>query len=443
VFQDPRIRAPAIGACLLLAAGAANTSADPLTDQATGHWEAPATQANGELTEEALIDQVITANPGLAALQAAAEAARYRIEPAGSLDDPVLRYAVAPRTISSGRFSQQAEFSQPIPWPGTLRERETAARHQAAAAGADVDVLRLQVIRRARTALADWRYLGEALAINDANAQLLDELIHTAERRYAAGRGARQDVLQAEIQRAELRNEALRLQREQIVVRSAINALLNRAPGTPLAPAAALQHLPEPPPTEALEYLALQRHPTLSRLEARSAARQSEVNLAEKAFYPDFQVGIGYAGLMDDPDKRPTVGVTVNVPLDRGKRRAVLDSARAEAKQSQWALTEQRAALTASITSARAGVLEARASAARYRDELQPLAAEYLDTAISDYQSGSGDFRDVLDAEQRKLQTDLALAGARASYARHLAELEHWTGAPSTSAQAFAAGAQP
>lgn len=421
MFHRPRFRAAIFTACLLPAA-------------------APA--AGAQLTEAMLIEQVVAANPGLAALHAAADAARYRIEPAGSLDDPVLRYAAAPRTIGSGRFSQQAEFSQPIPWPGTLREREASARHQAAAASADADVLRLQVIRRARTALADWRYLSEALDINHANGQLLDELISIAGRRYAAGRGTRQDVLQAEMQRAELRNETLRLQRDQTVVRAAINALLNRAPGTALAPAEPLPHLPEPPPTETLAHMALAQHPALSRLEARSAARQSSVYLAEKAFYPNFQVGVGYAGLMDEPDKRPTLGMTINLPLDRGKRRAALDSARAEAKQSQWALTEQRTELLARIASARAGVEEARATAARYRDELAPLAAEYLDTALSDYQSGGGDFRDVLDAEQRKLQTDLALARARSDYAQRVAELAYWTGT-TTSSGATAPGEHP
>jgi outer membrane protein, heavy metal efflux system len=235
----------------------------------------------------------------------------------------------------------------------------------------------------------------------------------------------------------------VRLRREQTVVRAAINALRNRPPDTELAPAAPLENLPQPPPTETLERLALAHHPTLSGLEARSAARQSDVSLAEKAFYPDFQVGVGYAGLMDDPDKRPTLGVTVNLPLDRGKRRAVLDSARAEATQSQWALTEQRTTLLANVASARAGVEEARATTARYRDELQPLAAEYLDTAVSAYQSGAGDFRDVLDAERRKLQTALALARARSSYAQSLAELTYWTGISTTTSGAAAAGAQP
>ncbi|MDZ7668069.1 MAG: TolC family protein [Gammaproteobacteria bacterium] len=420
MFHSSKLPASALAGALLFAAAPLSSSAAP---PPTGIDGFP-----GELTESALIERVVAANPGLAALQAAAEAARHRIEPAGSLDDPMLRYAVSPRTIGSGSFSQQAEFSQPIPWPGTLRERAAAARHQAEAAGADARALRLLVIFRARTALADWRYLAEALAINAASRNLLDELIGAAENRYAAGRGPRQDVLQAELERAGLDNEALRLRQERTRLLAGLNALLNRPPGADLPEAAPLTHLPPPPPLETLEHRALAQHPALARLQSQAAAKRSEVNLAQKAFYPNFQVGVGYAGLMDDPDKRPTLGVTINVPLDRGKRRAALAGARAEAKQSEWALADERTQLLANLAGARAAVEEARASAARYEAELVPLAGEYLDTALNDYRSGVGDFRDVIDAEQRKLDNELALARTRAGYARRMAELERWVG---------------
>jgi len=420
VFNSSKLPASALAGALLLAAAPVSGAGAPPPN---GEDPFP-----GELTESALIERVVAANPGLAAVQAAAEAAHHRIEPAGSLDDPMLRYAVSPRTLGSGRVSQQAEFSQPIPWPGTLRERAAAARHQAEAAGAGARALRVLVIFRARAALADWRYLGEALAINSATRRLLDELIATAESRYAAGRGLRQDILQAELERSELDNETLRLRQERTRVLAGLNALLNRPPGAGLPEAAPLSHLPPPPPQDSLERRALAQHPALTRLQFQAAAKRREVNLAQKAFYPNFQVGVGYAGLMDEADKRPTLGITINVPLDRGKRRAALNGARAEAEQSEWALTEQRAQLLANVAGARAAVEEARASAALYEDELVPLANEYLNTAINDYHSGVGDFRDVIDAEQRKLDSELALARTRAGYARHWAELERWVG---------------
>lgn len=401
------------------------------------------TTIQGPITEAELVEQVLKANPGLASLRAAAEAATYRIQPAGSLDDPMLSYGTAPRTAGAGRLNQRVEFSQRIPWPGTLDAREAVARYEAAAAEEDVESLKLEVIAQARSAHAQWRFVHQALAIHHETQALLEELIATAETRYAAGRALRQDVLQAEVERSDLDNEELRLRQLQTTVQARINALLNRPPDAPLPLAAPMGPPAAPPAYETVKRLALLRHPELERLDARVSANQSRAELAEKAFYPDFQVGIGYNSLWDDPDKRPILGLTINVPLDRGKRRAELDAARAETSEAQWALTERRAKLLADLAQARAEVVEARQSVQLYENELVPLAAEYLNAALADYQSGTGAFLNVITAEQRKLATDLALARTRADYAARLAELQRAAGLLPGHAETESSGVNP
>jgi len=383
---------------------------------------------NGPLTAEELAERVLEANPGLASAAAAAEAAAYRIEPAGSLDDPVLSYAAAPSTIGSGRLNQRIEFSQQIPWPGTLRAREAAARYEAKAVGSDLNALRLRVMAQAKSAYAEWRFLQEALEVHHETRDLLDQLVATARTRYAAGRAPKQDVLQAEVERGELDNHKLRLLSQQSAVQARINALLNRPADTPLPEAAPVTTERTLPPGEILEERALAQHPELEGLEARVSANQSRVDLAEKNFYPNFRLGVGYNSLWDDRDKRAVVGVSVNIPFDRGKRKAELSQARAEERRTEWALTDRRATLLADITQARAETIEAQKSIRLYEDQLVPLAQEYLSASIADYESGAGAFLNVITAEQRSLDTGLALARARADYVRRLAELERLTG---------------
>jgi len=413
-------------------------------------WSDPAPQENSGrksgqgLTANNLASWVIEANPGLAAIQAAAEAAAYRIDPAGSLDDPTLNYGVAPLTAGADRgLNQKLDFSQKIPWPGTLAAREAAARHEAVSADRDVDALRLRVVAQAKSAYAEWRFVDEGLAIHHATQALLDELIATAQSRYGAGRALKQDVLQAELERADLDNQLLRLRRQQVTVQARINALLNRPPEASLPVAAPIPPPSAPPAFEVLQALALAQHPALARLEAKISASNSRVTLAEKAFYPDFQVGVGYNGLWEDADKRPIFGVSINVPLDRSRRRSELRRAQAETRRAQFSLAERRAELLSDLAQARAEVFEAQASVALYQDQLLPLAAEYLDAAITDYQSGSGAFLNVITAEQRKLSTDLALARARADYVRRLAELERWVGGPISELPQTPSGDQP
>jgi outer membrane protein TolC len=376
-------------------------------------------------------------------MEATAEAAAYGIEPAGSLDDPMLSYGVAPLTAGADRsLNQNVDFSQKIPWPGTLAARESAARFEAVAAGRDVDSLRLQLIAQAKSAYAEWRFIDLALDIHHATQALLDELIATAQTRYAAGRALKQDVLQAEVERADLDNRLLRLLRQRATVQARINALLNRAPNAPLPAAAPISLQPAPPALEALKPLALAQHPELSRLDAEISASESRVTLAEKAFYPSFQVGVGYNSLWEETDKRPFFGVSINVPFDRSKRRSELDQARAEMRRTQLSLSQRRAELLAALATARAEVFEAQSSVALYQDELVPLATEYLQAAIADYQSGAGAFLNVITAEQRKLETDLELARARADYVRRLAELELWAGGSLDASSPTAAGAR-
>lgn len=384
------------------------------------------------LTAELLTSWVLAANPGLIAIQAAAEAAAYRIDPAGALDDPMLSYGFAPLTHDSNRgLNQKFDFSQKIPWPGTLAAQTEAARHDASAAGRIVDMLQLQVIAQTKSAYAEWHYIHEALNIHHAMQALLDALITATQARYAAGLALKQDALQAELERVDLNNQKLRLLRQQTTTQARINALLNRTPDALLPKAAPITVFHQPLLTfEELQALALVQHPELSRLDAQISAHKSRITIAEKAFYPDFQVGMGYNSLWDDADKRTTFGVSINIPLDRNKRQSVLNQARADTRRAEWSLIERRAELLADLAQARAAVIESQASVTLHQEHLVPLTEEYLESAIADYQSGTGLFLNVIAAEQRKLSTDLALARARADYVRRLAELERWTGGP-------------
>jgi outer membrane protein, heavy metal efflux system len=431
-MQFPRRSCRCLGAALALGAALPSAAIPPNLELAEAQV----------LDERLLIAQVLERNPGLAALRAAAEAAARRSVAAGALDDPMLSYANAPRTLDSG-LDQRVEVSQKFPWPGTLDARKAVSRHRAAAAGENLAALRLEVVAQTRAALAQWRFIKEALDIHGATQALVEESIAAAETRYAAGGIGKRDLLQAEIERVELAGEKLRLHRQRTAIAAALNALLDRPAAAHLPPAAPLDPLPEPPALAALEQAALARHPELARLDARLSAARARVALAEKAFYPDFQLGIGYDGLWEEPDRRPLLSLSLNLPLDRGKRRAALQGANAEVAEAQWTLAERRAELLADLTRAHAGAVEARRSLELHVRELAPLAAEYLGAAIADYRSGVGAFLEVVAAERRKLATELALARTRADYAARLAELERAAGMLPAQADTDAPGAQP
>lgn len=394
------------------------------------------------MTADDLVRRVLEANPGLAAAEAATEAAFHRVKPAASLDDPILGYGVAPLTASADRsLNQRIEFSQRLPWPGTLAAREAAAQHDARATGADQQALVLDLVASARFAHAEWRYVAEALRVHHETRELLDDLVAVAETRYAAGRALKQDALHAALERARLDKHELQLRREQATILARINALLDRSPDAALPDAAPIRLEPPVAPLAELEDMALAAHPELRRLDALIAAGESRVTLAQKAFRPDFQVGVGYNSLWDPVDKRPILGVSINIPLYRGKRQAELDRARAEVRRASFALADRRAALLADLAAARSRVVEARDAVALYDKQLLPLADEYLSAALADYRSGDGAFLNVVTAEQRKLDAELAYTRTLSDYSRSLAEMRRWTGSPIDTSRASLAGA--
>jgi outer membrane protein TolC len=204
--------------------------------------------------------------------------------------------------------------------------------------------------------------------------------------------------------------------------------LLNQEPSTPLPSAADISIRKPIPPLAELEQRTIDFHPELKRINAQVAVNSAQVTLAEKGFYPDLQVFAGYNSLWDDHDKRPIVGVSINVPFDRSKRKATLNKEKANERGLQMQLVNQRAQLLGELARAYAETIESAEAIELYVDSLVPLTNEYLSAALADYESGTGSFLSVITAEQKKLVTEEALERNRANYFSRVAELERWTG---------------
>lgn len=384
------------------------------------------------LTAEQLVAAVLTQNAGLQGLAAAAEAANYRIAPAGALDDPMLTYAGAPETAGGPRgFQERVELSQSLPWPGKLGLRQDAARGRAEVKEQSLADGRLALMATAKSLFAEWAYIHHTIQIKHAHQDLLIELRRVAETQYAAGRTRMQDVLQAEVEATRIDTDIVTHQRRKREVRAIINGLLNRSPQSPLPPPAPLPEPAEPPALQALRVAALGEHPELRRIQARIAEASAQHNLAGKDYFPDFKLSAGYNSLWEDADKRWTVGLSINLPFDfSGKRSAARAAAETELMRFQWELTDSEAQLLAQLEQGRAQVQETRDLIAIHRQQLFPLAEANLNAAVADYRAGQGSFLTVIDAERQQLRTEDNLARAHADYLRALAALERVAGQP-------------
>jgi len=382
----------------------------------------------GPLSSEAFTEAVLARNASLEAMHQAVAAAFARIKPAGSLDDPTLSVSAAPRTFGSAAgASGDVEVSQALPWWGTLDARRGVAKAEAEAAGHDRDALRLRLAALARGAFSDWVFVHRALDINSANQAVLTDLRSIARVRYTTGLAPQGDILQADLERSLLKQQRLELERDQTTTQARMNALLNLSPQAAIPPPTGLPAPVSLPAEELLAQRAL-THPQLGQLEAQQRAAEAQEQLAQKERYPKFELSVGYNNMWSDPAQRPTVGVSITVPLDQDKYRATIDAARAGARRAAATLEDQRASLLADLSAAYASAKEAAQSVALYRDELLPLSRTTLEVSRTDYGSGRGGFLGVLTAEQHRLDTELALARMESEYFQRLAEVERASG---------------
>ncbi|PKM11268.1 MAG: TolC family protein [Gammaproteobacteria bacterium HGW-Gammaproteobacteria-3] len=392
--------------------------------------EASANQADAALSSAQLVADVLAANPQLEVVRAIWQASVQRIEQQSALDDPILAYGLAPQTVGNSEtdLGQRFEISQKIPWPGKLRLREEAASHEAAAASENIAALKLFISATTKTLVADWYYIHRAIGINKINQALLSEFRNIAISRYGIGLASKQDALSAEVEIALFEHQAIVLDRERRSILAHINTLLNRPPDAPLPPPSKLFEIKSLPEVKSLYDSALQSRPELKELAARIQSNRTKTELATREYYPDFNLTAGYNSLWDNNNKRFTVGVGINLPLDRGKRQAAENEARAKMKQAQWLSIDKMAKIRKEVQIAYDRTDESIHVFQLYQNKLLPLADENLEAAKADYRAGKGDFLTLISSEKNRMQTQLQTEQALADTHRHLAELERAVG---------------
>ncbi len=392
------------------------------------------------LDRAALIQAVLERNPGVAAAREAWAAAREEIVAAGSLDDPMARYGVAPLSIASddAPFGHEIEVAQRFPYPGTRKLRGEAAAAEAAAAEQGVEAVRLELATMASMLFDDYYLASRALAINAQHLRLLEDFQRVAVDRYAAGLAAQQEPLQAEVEAAHLLHEQLVLETERRTLAARINALLHRPPRAPLPPPPEDPGLPPPPEeTGGAGAEALAARPELVARRPEIAARRTEVALQKLLFYPDFEVMASYSSMWDLPEHQWMAGVGVNLPLRRRRVRAAVAAAEARLAAAESDLVRLEDGVRAEVEIAAERLREALHVVHLYRNRVLPAARDQIAAARAGFETGAASMLELIEAE-RSLRTaellhDQALAGAfsrRAELERALGRLPFAVAAP-------------
>jgi len=387
------------------------------------------------LSATQLVSAVLGANPRLEIAKATWQASLAQIEQHSALDDPQFQYSFAPLTIDSNRsntqnsdFGQRFEVSQKLPFLGKLQLRAKAAEFKAENRQHDIASMQLHLATTAKSLFADWYFIYQAIAIDKLKQDLLKEYRDITLTQYSTGRASKQDVLYAEIALAKLKHQTIVLQRQRKTRQAQLNTLLNRKVDSILPKPQQNNDIRKLPELKILQIKAIQSRPELKAIAANINVHQTEAELAELAYYPDFKVSAGYNSLWDNEDKRFNIGIGINIPLDQTKRQAAEQEAKANSQQANWQQLDQQARIKQELAIAYALTEESLHVLQLYHQQLSPLADENVAAATADYRSGKGDVLSVINSKKDRLKTLLESEQALANVYHRFAELEQAVG---------------
>jgi len=382
-----------------------------------------------ELSLAELTAEVEARNPSVQAMVAAWQAASERYPQVVSLDDPMFGFLLGPQGLGhDGGWMVMA--AQKIPWCGKRELQGEIARAEADAASRDVDDVRLRLAEATAAALADYYQARRELDINAVSLELMRQFREIAKVRYESNQVSGQDVLQADLELAELESRRAEIIREEKVATARINTLLHLPADSALPPPP--KELPAPaevPPAEGLQRWAVQQRPDLAAEAARIRADEAALNLADKEFYPDLEVVAKYDAFMPE-DMRPQVGLNLNVPIRRTRRCAALKEAAAKLQQRRAEYENRLDEIQFGVQSAADRLVEQRTVLRLYVEKVLPAAEANIRSAQANYSTGKIDFLRLIDAWRQLYRQQERRQQAAAECLRRLAELERAIGGP-------------
>nr|WP_229429566.1 efflux transporter outer membrane subunit [Massilia sp. ZL223] len=178
---------------------------------------------------------------------------------------------------------------------GRLRNSVSSAQASAQATAADLANVRLAVQGELATNYFALRQLDAQRALLGTTVAGYERVLQITQNRFYAGIAAKSDVLQAQTQLANARNDALSLARQRAQLEHAIAVLVGRAPSEfSLAAAPWAVTIPEVP--VGVPATLLQRRPDIAAAERDVAAANAEIGVARSAYFPNIGLSASYGG---------------------------------------------------------------------------------------------------------------------------------------------------
>jgi len=405
-----------IGAASALTVNAAALAADTEPVGASRNW-----------TLEQLVEELKHSNPQLEQAHQAYLAAQLQAPQVDVLPAP--QFSLLEQANTGGPFDFNRNsgffayptFTQPFLWPGKQHLAGEIAKAQAEVVGRQYDSLLIQLVAQLKMSVYQLKALQDQLHFMDQDLQRLEQIKEISKVLYANNAAAYVDFLNAQVAASSLENDRFALTKQIAEQVEQTNNLLGHASQAPLEIAPTDGSSPALPamPLDRLIELAQKTNPVIAGGASQILAADKSVDLAHKAFWPDFSLSVGAytdpALVYPERTRMYSVGIGFTLPTwGFRKEKAGLGQARALLEEAKAGQTSNLLQVDLNVANAYHGLETALQQVKFTRERLLPEAQMAYRLALTGYGNNGGTaFSDLLTAQSSLHDTELALIQAQ------------------------------
>ncbi len=382
-----------------------------------------------------LIDEAVENNPELKAGQEKIQVFEERPIQARSLDEPRLGLALLNLPVDTFRFDQepmtqkQISLMQRFPFPGKLALKGDIAEKELEIVKTEYDEKKNTLIMQVKVTYQNILFIDKSLEITKKNKGIIEEFINIAETKYSVGKGIQQDVIRSQLELSKMTDRLLMLKQKRESAVTKLNTLLNRPADASFDETGPIEQTPFMMTFEDLRTIAEDNRPMLIGAQQLIEQYRLAQGLAEKEYYPDFDLGLSYGqrdgnDMINWPDFF-SASVSIKIPLwykNKESRKV------AEEEANLRKATEQYNAMKKSVSFQIKDILTEIDQYDReielFKTGIIPQSRLSLESALSGYKVNKVDFLTLIDNQITLYNYEMDYYRAVTNHEKKLAELE-------------------
>ena len=391
-----------------------------------------------------LVETALADNPELKSSRSRWQMYASKAKQASALEDPMLMFKLQNMLVREpfvfNKDPQSAKvigISQQLPFWGKRAIRQEIAQYEADSYKWTIEERKLELARMVKETYYQLWSVDKGLEIVDKNLKILADFVTIAESKYSVGQGVQQDIYKAGLEKSKMLDMQITLGQQRKSLEANLNFLLYRPGNTPVGP---ISDFTLPQLTHSVDQLiqvAVEKRPQIKSLDSLVNKGQASHRLAQKEFYPDFNLSFEYmfkeavsTDMISDPGYDMfSVGVTFNLPFQQVRRRAMLAESTSETTMAAEELNGLKNTISYTINDTLAQMERRRALVELYKGGILPQAEQSLESAVISYRVNKVDFLTLLDGRINLFNYERELYESQAEYMMKLAQLEATIGA--------------